>query len=559
MDFKEELNNLIKKEICQDILNKIEIPKEKKFGDYSLPCFFLSKIYKKNPHQIAAELRQKITLNKYFSKIEAVGPYINFYINEKVLAKQTLNQILKEKENFGNRKEKKKIIIEFPSPNTNKPLHLGHLRNIFLGESISRILEKNGNKIIKANLNNDRGIHICQAMLAYQKYGRNKNPNKKSDHFVGDFYVLYNKKLKENFDLENQSQEMLKLWEKGDKKTKNLWKKINGWAIKGFEETYRNIGVNFDKVYNEHEFYFKGKDIILEGYNKGLFKKKEDGTLFIDMGHELGEKVLLRKDQTSLYITQDLYLSEQKFKDYKFDKSIIVSGSEQLYHFKVLFSLLELIKAKSAGKNYHLSYGMVYLPEGRMKSREGKILDADNILKEMTDTSQKELEKRYKNLGKKEKAKRAKQIGFGALVFHILKFDPQRDINFNPEESLSFEGDTGPYIQYANARINSIFKKIKNKKFKVYEDEFNEDEFELIKILGSYPNVVREAAENYKPSLIANYLLLLVKKFNDNYRKYSILKSKTKLKESRLSLALATHYILKDGLRLLFIGTPEEM
>jgi len=231
MDFKEELNNLIKKEICQDILNKIEIPKEKKFGDYSLPCFFLSKIYKKNPHQIAAELRQKITLNKYFSKIEAVGPYINFYINEKVLAKQTLNQILKEKENFGNRKEKKKIIIEFPSPNTNKPLHLGHLRNIFLGESISRILEKNGNKIIKANLNNDRGIHICQAMLAYQKYGRNKNPNKKSDHFVGDFYVLYNKKLKENFDLENQSQEMLKLWEKGDKKTKNLWKKINGWAI----------------------------------------------------------------------------------------------------------------------------------------------------------------------------------------------------------------------------------------------------------------------------------------------------------------------------------------
>ena len=559
MDFKNELVNLIRKVIKEDVSNLLEVQKEKNYGDFSLPCFFLAKKYKKEPHKIAEELQNQIKLNKYFSKAEAVGPYLNFFINKPLLAEIILTKILKEKEKFGSGKEKKKIMVEFPSPNTNKPLHLGHLRNIFLGESLSRILEKRGNKVIRANLNNDRGVHICQAIVAYKKYGKNKKPDKKSDHFVGDFYVLYNQKIKEEPSLEEEAQQLLNAWEQGHKETKALWSKMTKWALDGFNQTYDQLGIKFNKTYNEHDFYWKGKKIILDGYKQGLFERSEDGSISVDLGPELGRKVLLRKDGTSLYITQDLYLAEQKFKDYKLDKSVYVVGSEQDYHFKVLFRLLALLKSKNTEKNYHLSYGMVYLPEGRMKSREGKIVDADDILSKMLTLSKQELDKRYPSLSEKEKESRAKQIGFGALIFFILKFDPARDINFNPYESLSFEGDTGPYIQYAYARINSILQKVKKGSLRVYGNLLNGDELELVKLLGDYPRIVSGAAENHRPSIISNYLLNLVKRFNDNYKKYSIIKSEDKLKATRLSLAVATSYIIKDGLRLLFIDSPKEM
>ena len=559
MDFKKELVNLIKKGIKEDISNLLEVPTEKTYGDFSLPCFFLAKKYKQEPHKIAEELKNKIKLNKSFSKVEAVGPYLNFFINKSLLVDLTLTKILKEKEKFGSGKEKKRIMVEFPSPNTNKPLHLGHLRNMFLGESLSRILEKRGNKVIRVNLNNDRGIHICQAMVAYKKYGCGKKPDKKPDHFVGDFYVLYNQKIKKEPSLEEEAKQLLKAWEHGHKETKALWSKMTRWALDGFNQTYNQLGISFDKTYNEHDFYWKGKKIILDGYKKGLFEKGDDGSISVDLGPELGRKVLLRKDGTSLYITQDLYLAEQKFKDYKLDKSVYVVGSEQDYHFKVLFRLLALLKANNTKKNYHLSYGMVYLPEGRMKSREGKIVDADNILGKMLTLSKQELIKRYPYLSEKEKENRAKQIGFGALIFFILKFDPNKDINFNPYESLSFEGDTGPYVQYAHARINSILQKIKKRSYKFYGRLLNEDELELVKLLSDYPHIVSEAAENHRPSIISNYLLNLVKKFNDNYKKYSIIKSEDKLKDTRLSLVVATSYIIKDGLRLLFIDSPKEM
>jgi len=559
MDFKKELINLIKKGIKEDVSSLLEVPTEKNYGDFSLPCFFLAKKYKKEPHNVAEELKKKIKLNKSFSKLEAVGPYLNFFINKPLLAELTLAKILKEKERFGSGKEKKRIMVEFPSPNTNKPLHLGHLRNIFLGESLSRILEKKGNKVIRVNLNNDRGIHICQAMVAYKKYGENKKPDKKPDHFVGDFYVLYNQKIKNEPSLEDEAQQLLSAWEQGHKETKALWSNMTKWALEGFNQTYNRLGINFDKTYNEHDFYWKGKKIILDSYKQGLFEKSEDGSISVDLGPELGRKVLLRKDGTSLYITQDLYLAEQKFKDYKLDKSIYIVGSEQSYHFKVLFRLLDILKSKNTQKNHHLGYGMVFLPEGRMKSREGKIVDADNILGEMLTLSKKELNERYPSLSEKEKENRAKQIGFGALIFFILKFDSTRDINFNPQESLSFEGDTGPYIQYAYARINSILQKIKKRNLRFQGNLLNEDEFELIKLLGDYPHIISGAAENYSPSIISNYLLDLVKKFNNNYNKYSIIKSEDKLKDTRLSLAVATSYILKDGLRLLFIDSPKEM
>ena len=551
MNFKQQiitkLKNITKlKEI------PLEVPPDPLMGDYAFPCFILCRKLKKSPAEIAKELVDRFKTGKFIEKVTANGPYLNFFINKEYFIQEALNNSFEIKPY---KKIKKRIMVEYCAPNTNKPLHLGHLRNMFIGNSVSLLLKFTGCDIIQANLVNDRGIHICQSMLAYKKYGNNKKPNKKTDHFVGDFYVMFQNK--KNEELEKESYELLKKYEKGDKETLSLWKKMNDWALKGFEETYTKLNIKFDKVYYESEYYKKAKELILKYYKKGIFRKDNDGNIIAPTEPY---RVVLRDDGTSVYITQDIYLAHQKFRDYKLDKSIYVVASEQNLHFKQLFEILKLMKYKWHDKLYHLSYGLVNLPEGRMKSREGKVVDADDIIEEMTSLAEKEIKKRHK-LSEKELKERSKAIGIAALKFYMLKNDPAKEIVYNPEESISFEGETGPYLQYTYARICSILRKYGKKVKKANTTSLkNREDFEIAKLLAEFNNVVEESTQNYKPSLLCRYLLDLSQKFNNYYRYYPIMREKEEeLREARLMLAYCVKEILKTGLSLLGKEAIEEM
>ena len=540
----------------EEIEKLIEIPPSSELGDYAFPCFVLAEKEKKNPIQISSELAGKIELPAEISQVKAVGAYLNFFVNKNFLAQKTIKEIIKQKENFGKPKKtkKEKIVIEFLSPNTNKPLHIGHLRNMAIGESVSRILESEGNRVIRTNLYNDRGIQICKSMLAYKKFGNNKKPNKKPDHFVGDFYVLFNKKVAENQDLEKEAQELLRKWEAKDKETFDLWKKMNSWAIKGIKDTYKKFGIKFDKDYYESKIYEKGKEIIQEGLRKGLFRKREDNAIVVNLG-ELGEKVLLRKDSTSIYITQDLYLAKLKYQDYKFDKSIYVVANEQNYHFKVLFKILKMLNYEFSDRLVHLSYGMVNLPEGRMKSREGKVVDADDLIEEMENLAIKELNKRYK-LNKNELKRRARKIALSSIKYFLLKTDAVKDITFNPEEAINFEGNSGPYLQYSYARASSILKKAK-KKLEIKFVSLKPQEISLIKKLAEFPEIMKKAATQINPVILANYAFDLCQKFNEFYHSCPVIGSEEE--SCRLSLVLAFKIVVKSVLYMLGIEVLERM
>jgi len=562
---KKEILKLLKKEGIKADETLIEVPPDPGMGDYAFPCFMLAKEMKKSPQKIAEELAKKIKPDNNISKTEAKGPYLNFFVNRSNIADDVLGKIRKEGYDYGSIKQKKpkKIMVEFPSPNTNKPLHLGHVRNMLIGESISRISGFLGKKVIRANLNNDRGIHICKSMLAYQRWGNKKDPDTKTDHFVGKFYVLFNEKSKEKPHLELEAQEMLKKWEDGDKETIKLWKLMNAWAYGGFEETYEKLHINFDKYYYESEFYGKAKKIVDEGLKKKIFYRDEEGAAAVDLGKELGKKVLLRADGTSIYITQDLYLAKLKFEEYRLDESIYVVGNEQNYHFKVLFRLLEMLGYEWSKRCHHLSYGMVYLPSGKMKSREGTVVDADEIIDNMKDLAAVEVRKRYPDLNDDETKKRAEIIGLGALKFFMLKNDPYKDMFFNPAESISFEGETGPYVQYAHARICSILHKLQDKKNKNMKADYSllidRHEVELVKMLQNFPAVLADAEKNLKPSEIAHYLTALSQKFNEFYHNCPVISAKDELKAARIALCGAVKTILGQGLFLLGIQAPEEM
>ncbi len=544
----------------EEIENLIEIPPSSEIGDYALPCFFLSKELKQNPNKIAEYLSKKIKITKEIEKIENKGPYLNFFINKKKLAENTISNILKQRENYGRRISKKSIktMIEFSSPNTNKPLHLGHLRNMAIGESISRILEFNGEKVIKTSLNNDRGIHICKSMVAYKLYGKGKTPElekEKSDHFVGDFYVMFNNLLKKNKKLESESQLLLKKWEQGDKETIKLWKKMNKWALEGFHETYKKFGIKFDCEFFESNFYKKGKEIIKQGLKSKIFEKTEDGAIKINLEKEkLGEKILLRKDGTSVYVTQDLYLAKLKFEKYKLDKSIYVVGNEQNYHFNVLFTILKKLGFEK--EMHHLSYGMVALPEGKMKSREGIIVDADDLINNVQRLVKEELVKRQKLSGK-ELEKRSLIISLASIKYMLLKVDVKKDMLFNPKESISFEGDTGPYLQYSYARASSILKKAKIKKDKFKIDELENEEFNLIKKLSEFPEVISKSYNTLNPSAIANYSYQLAQTFNEFYHACPVIDSEKQ--ELRLELVKTFRIVLKNSLYLLGIEVIDRM
>ncbi|MEK6964583.1 MAG: arginine--tRNA ligase [Nanoarchaeota archaeon] len=565
MDMKDHLSKFLSKELGLDEKktgSMIEVPPDSKLGDLAFPCFDLAKIKKKAPPLIAQELVLQLKLPPEFEKVSAAGPYLNFFIKKAFLAESVLKKIEEEKEKYGTSKRfGEKAAVEFAGPNTNKPLHLGHLRNIFLGQAVCKTLQSQGFDVVPVNIVNDRGAHICKSMLAYQKWGDHQEPNKKGDHFVGDWYVKYATEEKEHPEMEEEIRGMLRKWEENDPEVKALWKKMNSWVLGGFAQTFNRIKVKFDKEYYESDFYDKGKDLVEEGVKKGVFTKNPDGEITAELEpYKLPNKIVLRSDGTTIYITQDMALARIRFQDYHMERMVYVVANEQNLHFQQLFKMLELLEFPFAKKCFHLSYGMVNLPEGKMKSREGTVIDADDILDEMERLAKEEIQERHQ-LDEKKVMERAIQIGHGALRFFILKYDHVKDIIFNPKESLSFEGETGPYVQYAHARICSILRKYgKPLEKKVDWSLLKEfEESELVKKLAHFEEVAYAAADQYKPHLIARYLLDLAQLFNEYYHKHQVMNADENLTKARTLLIDGVRQVLKNGLSLLLIEAPEEM
>ena len=530
----------------------LEVPPKDVDADLAFPCFGLAKEQKKSPVVIAKELEEKLAkkLPPIIKEVHASGPYLNFHLNYEIFSKLVLEEILKQKDLYGSGKKKKKtVVIEFPGPNTNKPLHLGHLRNMVLGTSISNMMKFLGYNVKNVDIINDRGVHICKSMMAYKEFGQDKQPDKKSDHFVGDFYVLYAKKL-DSEESKQKLREMLLDWENGDKEVRALWKKMNAWAISGFRETYKRFGVITDKPYYESEHYLDGKKVVMDGLKKHIFTKDAEGNIVIDL-EDLGKRVLLRSDGTSLYITQDIVLATKRYKDFDMDKMVYVVGEEQKDHFRALFKIFEILGYKFAKGCHHLSYGMVNLPEGKMKSREGTVVDADDLMDEMHKIAEEKLRER----NSPQIDQRAEKIGICAIKYFIAKFDPARPITYDPKASIEFEGDTGPYLQYTYARANSIAKKSKIKPDTVgFRDK---KELDIIRMLSQFPSAIEKSADEYKPNILANYLFDLATMFNEFYHSLRVVGDPNEAK--RIALVESVMQVLENGLGLLGIEVLKEM
>ncbi len=539
----------------------IETPPNPELGDYAFPCFSLAKELKKSPIMIAKELSEKIKPNKYISSAVATGPYVNFFVVKEELSKKVLKKIFEGKKEYGSHKKKDNtILVESPGPNTNKPLHLGHVRNMVLGNALQNIFDFLGNKTVRIDMVNDRGVHICKSMLAYKKFGHNKEPDKKTDHFVGDYYVRYDTESKKNPELEKEIQEMLVAWENNDHETRKLWKKMNDWVYKGFETTYKRYGVKMDRPYYESDHYMKGKDIVVDGVETGLFKKDDRENVYYS-DEEIEKKIVLRADGTSIYITQDIVLGKIRYDDWHMNKMIYIVANEQIHHFKVLFKIFEKLGYPFAKNCYHLAYGMIYLPEGKMKSREGTVVDADNLADDMHNAAKEEIVKRHPDLSKKETDERAEAIGMGAIKFYILSYDPMKDFVFNPKESISFDGETGPYVQYAHARAASILKKYSHK----VAEEINfsylstDEEKKILRLLEEFPAVIEKSAEEYRPSMVTRHLLDLSQAFNEYYHRHKIIQEDKELEKARVLLVYSVKQVLEIGLKLLGIDAPDVM
>lgn len=553
-------------------------------GDYTVVLFAFVKQLKKSPDAIGNDLGKYLLENNadLFKDYNIINGFLNFSINPGYwtnFLQHSFNHTA-----FGMQDVTgKKVIVEYSSPNTNKPLHLGHLRNNFIGWSVSEILKANGNDIVKTCIVNDRGIHICKSMIAWQMFGNNETPesrNMKGDHFVGDYYVKFNDEYKKQVDeliasgtgkevaekeapILKETQNMLKKWEEGDAEVMNLWRRMNGWVYKGFDETYKRIGSDFEKIYYESETYLLGKDIVDDGLKKGVLYKKDDGSVWIDLTPDgLDEKLVLRKDGTSVYITQDIGLAQQKFEQYPAEESIYVIGDEQIYHMKVLKLILQKLEAPFAAGIHHLSYGMVELPSGKMKSREGTVVDADDLVDEMIKISKEKTEElgKVKDFTPEELDTLYNTIGLGALKFYLLRVDPKKKMIFNPEESIDFHGFTGPFIQYTHARIKSILRKEKPAGTHLADDDLLPLEKEVIIQLEQFPTAIKDAGKELDPSKIAIYIFNLAKTFNSFYSEHSIANAESSAKkELRLQLATLTSNVLKSGMHLLGIRVPERM
>ncbi|MFC2147541.1 arginine--tRNA ligase [Bacteroidota bacterium] len=566
-------------------------PTRKDFeGDITVVVFPMLRYIKGNPEkigiQIGTYLEKELNEVKGFNVIKG---FLNLVITDNYF-KNFFNSI-KDDESYGRKPEQDRnaILVEYSSPNTNKPLHLGHIRNNLLGYSVAEILKADGNRVYKTQIINDRGIHICKSMLAWQMFGNGETPEStglKGDKLAGLYYVKFDKVYKEEVEkllaagkdkikaereapMLLKAQEMLRKWEAGDAEVVKLWKKMNSWVYAGFDETYANLGVNFDKLYYESETYLLGKDVIAEGIENGIFYRKEDGSVWIDLTDEgLDEKIVLRADGTAVYMTQDIGTAIQRVKDFPDIGGMVYTvGNEQDYHFKVLFLILKKLGYSWAQHLYHLSYGMVDLPEGKMKSREGTVVDADDLIDEMTNTAAQISEELGKldDYSEEERKKLYRIIGLGALKYYILKVDPKKRILFNPEESVDFQGNTGPFIQYTYARIQSILRKANlssNDLVKKLGESvgLHPKEKELIKLLEIYPDTVKLAAENYSPALIANYTYDLVKDFNSFYQQVSILgESEEEIRVFRVQLAKKVGEVIKSAFKLLGIEVPVRM
>lgn len=593
MNIQEVLSDKVKeavKSIFDKELPNVEFqPTRKDFeGDITIVVFPMLRVVKGNPvqigEQIGSYLQEHVDAVVGFNVIKG---FLNIVIDDSYYL-NFFNSITSI-EHYGYVKESDDaVMVEYSSPNTNKPLHLGHIRNNLLGYSVAEILKASGKKVYKTQIINDRGIHICKSMVAWQKFGNGETPAStglKGDKLVGNYYVAFDKAYKEQVailvaegidqkvaekeaPILLEAQEMLLKWESGDAETVALWKTMNGWVYKGFEVTYKNLGVNFDNLYYESDTYLLGKDVVAEGLKKGVFFKKEDGSVWIDLTEDgLDEKIVLRSDGTAVYMTQDIGTAIQRVKDHPDVNGMVYTvGNEQDYHFKVLFLILQKLGFSWSNKLHHLSYGMVDLPSGKMKSREGTVVDADDLMADMTQTAatiSEELGK-LEDYNETEKQSLYKMIGLGALKYYILKVDPKKRILFDPEESVDFQGNTGPFIQYTYARIQSILRKADSMGIDIYDNaevtELHAKEKELIKQLQIFPDTIQLAAENYSPALIANYTYDLVKEFNSFYQQVSILgESDDQKKVLRVQLSKKVAEVIQDAFRLLGVEVPERM
>ena len=611
-------------------------PTRKEFeGQVTIVTFPFTKISHKSPEQTGAEIGEQLKKEvKEIAGFNVIKGFLNISLSDGYWLDKFYNEILPD--DFGTSKPNgKKVMVEYSSPNTNKPLHLGHVRNNLLGYSVAEILKAGGYEVIKSNLVNDRGIHICKSMLAWQLFGNGETPEstgEKGDHLVGKYYVLFEKELQKqlsriledivennNLSLFNETQkikieehfnninilqdkirnskpkdipeteekikdekskikeiaksrtalmtgaqEMLQKWEAGNEEVINLWKTMNLWVYDGFGKTYDALGVDFDKFYYESNTYLLGKDIVEEGLAKGVFFKKEDGSVWIDLTADgLDQKLVLRGDGTSVYMTQDIGTAQLKYNDFYMDESIYVVGNEQDYHFKVLFLILEKLGKPWAKGLYHLSYGMVDLPSGKMKSREGTVVDADDLIDEMEQTAKEQTEAlgKVENYSEEEKQELYHTIGMGALKYFLLKVDPRKRLLFDPNESVDFQGHTGPFIQYTHARIRSVLSRIKyNADNKVEIETLAPEERDLILILSQYPETITQAASGHSPAVVANYVYELAKSFNKFYHERSILQAEDeRIKQFRLQLSAASAKVIKQSMKLLGIEVPERM
>ena len=585
----------------QDVPEKmVQVQKTKKEfeGSLTLVVFPFLKISKKKPEDTAAEIGEWMKQNcKAVADYNVVKGFLNIVIDTAAWIGM-LNDINAD-EHYGEKQateDSPLVMIEYSSPNTNKPLHLGHVRNNLLGWSLAQIMAANGNKVVKTNIVNDRGIHICKSMLAWQKWGNGVTPETsgmKGDHLIDDFYVAFDKhyreevkelkakfvaegmdeetaekKAKDEAPLIKEAHEMLVKWEQGDKDVRDLWQKMNSWVYAGFDETYKNLGVGFDKIYYESDTYLKGKAKVEEGLEKGLFERHEDNSVWADLTNEgLDQKLLLRSDGTSVYMTQDIGTAEMRFKDYHIDKMIYVVGNEQNYHFQVLSILLDRLGFKWGKELVHFSYGMVELPNGKMKSREGTVVDADDLIETMVADAKKTSEElgKFNDMTEEERNEIARIVGMGALKYFILKVDARKNMLFNPEESIDFNGNTGPFIQYTYARIRSILRKAAGQGVTIPDALADnmplcQKETELIQKMDEFGAAVRQAGKDYSPSGIANYCYELTKDFNQFYHDYSILNADTEEeKVVRLVIAKNVAKTIKNGMALLGIEVPERM
>lgn len=560
-------------------------PTKKEFtGDYTFVVFPYLKLSKKNPEQTANDLGEYLTKNlNFLSGFNVIKGFLNLEIGDTYWL-HFLNETYTNT-SFGKLPSRNsKVMVEYSSPNTNKPLHLGHIRNNLLGYSVAEILAHGGYEVIKANLINDRGIHICKSMIAWMKFGNGETPQSsgiKGDHLVGKYYVEFDKAYKVQIEelvaagmekdkadneaaLIKEAKELLLKWEQGDEETLRIWKMMNGWVYDGFDVTYKRLGVNFDKFYYESNTYLLGKDAVKEGLDKGVFYQKDDGSIWIDLTEDgLDHKLLQRSDGTSVYITQDIGTAQLKYDDYHMNRSVYVVGNEQDYHFKVLQLVLKRLGKSYADGVYHLSYGMVDLPSGKMKSREGTVVDADDLLSEMHETA----EQITKELGKTEGFTEEQlqelyeQIGQGALKYYLLKVDPKKRLMFNPAESIDFQGNTGPFIQYTCARISSILRVADVAAVTKSEGlPLQVSEKELINTLYRFPSVIDAASEAYSPALVANYVYEVAKAYNKFYHEHTILREEDMaIRNMRLQLCMLTKTVLKKSLNLLGIAAPERM